>query len=438
LLEIIKFMYKNIRQISKRNREVFILNKDGFVVRIPLSDKKELDKYAPRENLDKKAPEFIGELADLGLLRFKNYKPKERKINFDEVLVVAKGMRPIYGGPVIAHLAITGRCNMRCKYCSVRKVHSANAEELTTEEYKIIIKKLSALGVFQIGLTGGEPTLRNDIVELAGYITSLGIACNMTTNGWSVSEQLAKNLCKKGGLEQSQVSLDSYIKEHHENLRGTNSYARALKTIGILQNAGMKVGVDCVVSKNNIADIPKFVDFLARRKIPGLTLIKLKKGDLPLDVFQKLLPDYEEYGKLIADLCRRENAMPEVTIDCASVCNLHYSMTREEQAELHSAGCPAGHTLISIAPNGDLYPCAALSSERFKLGNALRDDLAETWKNNRILRDLRNIKEKVRGACRGCDRLDSCRAGCRGIANELDNLYASDPSCAREEVSENG
>jgi len=431
-------MYKNIRQISKRNREVFILNKDGFVVRIPLSDKKELDKYAPRENLDKKAPEFIGELADLGLLRFKNYKPKERKINFDEALVVAKGMRPIYGGPVIAHLAITGRCNMRCKYCSVRKVHSANAEELTTEEYKIIIKKLSALGVFQIGLTGGEPTLRNDIVELAGYITSLGIACNMTTNGWSVSEQLAKNLCKKGGLEQSQVSLDSYIKEHHENLRGTNSYARALKTIGILQNAGMKVGVDCVVSKNNIADIPKFVDFLARRKIPGLTLIKLKKGDLPLDVFQKLLPDYEEYGKLIADLCRRENAMPEVTIDCAWDCHLHYSMTREAQAELHSAGCPAGHTLISIAPNGDLYPCAALSSERFKLGNALRDDLAETWKNNRILRDLRNIKEKVRGACRGCDRLDSCRAGCRGIANELDNLYASDPSCAREEVSENG
>ena len=71
MLEIIKFMYKNIRQISKRNREVFILNKDGFVVRIPLSDKKELDKYAPRENLDKKAPEFIGELADLGLLRFK-------------------------------------------------------------------------------------------------------------------------------------------------------------------------------------------------------------------------------------------------------------------------------------------------------------------------------------------------------------------------------
>ncbi len=427
-------MYKNVRKITKKDNEIFILNKDGIVVKLSKNEEGNLNRYAPLEKITNDSPEIVKELADLDILYFKNYKPKKRKINFDDLLIKAKGENPIYNAPIIAHLSITSRCNMQCKYCSVRKIHKGNSEELSTKDYKKIIKKLSVWGVFQIGLTGGEPTLRGDIIELANDINSQECACNMTTNGWYLNKQKIKELYE-AGLEQSQVSLDSHIKKTHETLRNIGSYDRALKSLELLQDIGIKVGVDCVVSKNNISDIPDFIDFLADKKISGITLIKLKKGDLPLDIFKKLVPDYKEYGKLIADLCERENTMPEATIDCGSVCNLHHSLTLEEQKKLHSAGCPAGHTLISISPNGDIYPCAALASDEFRLGNALTDNLDEIWHKNKILCDLRNIKSKVSGYCKNCERLDSCRAGCRGIAKVLKGLNSSDLTCKRKEVN---
>jgi radical SAM protein with 4Fe4S-binding SPASM domain len=427
-------MYQNIRKITEKKNELFILNKDGLVVKLPASKKPLLKKYALQKKLDPKAPAFIKELADLDLLTFENYQPKQNEMNFDDVLLKAEGEKPVYQAPIISHLAITSRCNMRCQYCSVRKIHQKYSQELSTSDYKKMIEKLNDWGVFQIGFTGGEPTLREDIVELTKYVSSVGTACNMTTNGWYLSATLARALFR-AGMEQVQVSLDSHQKETHEKLRGEGSWSRALRTIELLGNVGMRVGIDCVVTKNNLQDIPGFIKFLAKRKIPGLTLIKLKKGDLPLSVFKKLVPDYQEYGELIARVCERENKMPEVTIDCGSVCNLHYSLTAEEQKTIHSAGCPVGHTLIAIAPNGDLYPCAALSAKKFRLGNLLTDDPEKIWHKNEIMRSLRDIKTKVKGPCQDCERLDSCRAGCRGIAAVLKGLYESDPTCKRKEVS---
>jgi radical SAM protein with 4Fe4S-binding SPASM domain len=149
------------------------------------------------------------------------------------------------------------------------------------------------------------------------------------------------------------------------------------------------------------------------------------------EVFLGLVPSYEEYGKLIDSLCYRKNEMPNVTIDCASVSNLQFGLKDTELTAIPTAGCPIGHNLICLAPNGDVYPCAALMEEEFKLGNLLTDDFRDMWKNNKLLKKFRNIKKLVRGKCKDCNRLDFCRGGCRGIAYTLDNkkLYNSDGSC---------
>lgn len=427
-------MYKNVRKILFKEKEIFILNKDGLVVRLPLAQKKYLDRYATEEFMSTSAPKNIKDLADLGILEFKNYRPKQTKINYDDILIKANGRSPVYEAPIIAHLSITNKCNMECAYCSVRQIHKKFPVELSTSQLKIIIKKLGDWGVFQIGLTGGEPTLREDIVELADYISSAGVACNMTTNGWLINKKMANQLFR-AGMEQVQVSLDSYKKEMHELHRNKGSYDRALRAIEILQDAGMKVGVDCVVSKNNLNDIMQFIHFLAGKKVFGLTLIKLKQGDLPKELFFKLVPDYLKYGKLLSEICYRENVAPEVTIDCASMPNLNYSLTQQEQNYLHCAGCPAGHTLIAVAPNGDIYPCAALSASQYKVGNVLSDNLVEIWQKNDLFQNLRDIKNSVQGFCKTCSRLDNCRGGCRGIADTFGGLYQSDLSCEREEVN---
>lgn len=421
-------MFKELRNIEKRDDGIYILNKLGHVAMITLDLEEDLYKYAELEELPEDAPEFIYDLANIGLLEYTNYIPNEDKLYFDDAILKSMDDKPVYRGPVIAHLAITHACNMNCKYCSVKDMHSKIKDGLSTEEYKKIIDKLVDIGAFQIGLTGGEPTIRKDLVELTRYIASKNVACNLTTNGFNVPEKLVIEL-KEAGLTQVQISLDSYKKEIHEKYRTEGSFDRAIETAKLFKKHGFIVGVDTVVTNDNLNDLEAFMDFLEENGFDGLTIIKLKQGHLDLETFQKQVPDYDKYAEVIDKVCRR-NGNLEVTIDCSSVANLCKTLTLEEQNKIHSAGCPAGHSLISIAPNGDMFPCAALTNEKYKIGNILTDDLEKVWNESPLLKNLRGIKNKIEGKCKTCSKLDVCRGGCRGIADSLSGKqYQSDANC---------
>lgn len=421
-------MFKELRNIEKRDDGIYILNRLGHVAMITLDLEEDLYKYAELEELPEDAPEFIYDLANIGLLEYTNYIPNEDKLYFDDAILKSMDDKPVYRGPVIAHLAITHACNMNCKYCSVKDMHSKIKDGLSTEEYKKIIDKLVDIGAFQIGLTGGEPTTRKDLVELTRYIASKNVACNLTTNGFNVPEKLVIEL-KEAGLTQVQISLDSYKKEIHEKYRTEGSFDRAIETAKLFKKYGFIVGVDTVVTNDNLDDLEKFMDFLEENGFDGLTIIKLKQGHLDLETFKKQVPDYDKYAEVIDKICRR-NGNLEVTIDCSSVANLCKTLTLEEQNKIHSAGCPAGHSLISIAPNGDMFPCAALTNEKYKIGNILTDDLEKVWNESPLLKNLRGIKNKIEGKCKTCSKLDVCRGGCRGIADSLSGKqYQSDANC---------
>ncbi len=421
-------MFKELRNIEKRDDGIYILNKLGHVAMITLDLEEDLYKYAELEELPEDAPEFIYDLANIGLLEYTNYTPNEDKLYFDDAILKSTDDKPVYRGPVIAHLAITHACNMNCKYCSVKDMHSKIKNGLSTEEYKKIIDKLVDIGAFQIGLTGGEPTTRKDLVELTRYIASKNVACNLTTNGYNVSEKLIIDL-KEAGLTQVQISLDSYKKEIHEKYRTEGSFDRAMETAKLFKKHGFIVGVDTVVTNDNLNDLEKFMNFLEENEFDGLTIIKLKQGHLDLETFKKQVPDYDKYAEVIDKVCRR-NGNLEVTIDCSSVANLCKTLTLEEQNKIHSAGCPAGHSLISIAPNGDMFPCAALTNENYKIGNILKDDLEKVWNESQLLKNLRGIKNKIEGKCKTCPKLDVCRGGCRGISDSLSGKkYQSDANC---------
>lgn len=419
---------KNIIKIEKEGNNYILFNKRGMVLELSLHEYIIFKKFAQQKHFPKEHHDFFNKLCYYEMTNFEGYTPKKVSIEYSQKLLHHNSNKPVFKSPIIAHLGITSVCNMRCEYCSIRKPYN-KTRELSTEEWKIIIKKLADLGIFQIGFTGGEPTLRKDLVELAQYVDSLKCTFNLTTNCWNVSEQLIIDL-KKSGMRQCQVSLDCYIPGINDRLRTKGSFERVLKTIRLLKRHNVAVGIDCVVSKNNIKYIPGFVKWLGKQLVPFLTLIKIKQGDLPLKKFKELLPDYIEYSKLIDQLCNRENINPCITLDCGSVSNLQYALKDEELVKVPIAGCPVGHTLLSVSPNGDMYPCVALSNHEFKIGNALKDDIKDIWLNNMVLHKLRELKSRVKGQCSKCSRLDHCRAGCRGIAYSLYNeLWESDKTC---------
>lgn len=424
-------MFNNLKKIEKRDNEVFFLNKLGYVVSIPMKDYNIVMKYANKKLFNKNWPKVIKDLSDAQILTYKNYNPSEKNLNFDDALVKTNDENPIYKAPIISHLSVTNFCNMNCKYCSVRHIHK-DKKDPTTKECKKMIKKLADWGAFQIGLTGGEPTIRKDIVELVKYTSKKHVACNITTNGWNISQKLVDNLIN-AGLTQIQLSLDSHIEEEHERYRTKGSFKKVLNAAKMFKEKGIIVGFDTVVTNDNLDNMEEMINFLEKEGYDGLTLLKLKQGDLDFETFKKLVPDYERYGKLIDKVCKYKGNL-DVTLDCASVCNLCMTLTEEEAKNLHSAGCPAGHTLIHVDCNGDMYPCAGLSKEKFKLGNILQEDPEKIWRENELLKNMRNIKNIINGKCKNCSKLDNCRGGCRAISYSFGNLFGSDNSCNIDEI----
>lgn len=423
-------MFFKLRKIDIREDGVYFLNELGYVVKIDKQDYDTVMKYANEKKLTQNMPEIIQQLADAKILTFTNYVAKE-ELEFDDALVKTDNDKPIYEAPIIAHLSVTNRCNMNCEYCSVRNIHQKNMQP-TLEECKQMIDKLSDWGVFQIGLTGGEPTLRKDIVELVQYTVSKNVACNLTTNGYTITEKLVDDLAA-AGLKQVQLSLDSYKKEEHEKYRTIGSYDRVMRAIDLFLSKEFIVGIDTVVTNDNIEDIDSFITFLEKKKVNGLTLLKLKQGDLDLRTFQNLVPNYDKYSDLIDRICHYKGNL-DITLDCGSVCNLCKTLTMEEAKTLHSAGCPAGHTLIHVDCNGDMYPCAGLSQQQFRFGNLLKDNPKIVWNEDELLKKLRNIKNTVQGKCKDCHKINHCRGGCRSISYSYGNLFGSDESCEYQQV----
>jgi radical SAM protein with 4Fe4S-binding SPASM domain len=419
-------MLNKVRKIEKRGNEVYFLNQMGYVVSIPINDYDVVMKHASKKRLTNKMPKIVKDLADAQILIFDNYKPNENNVDFDDALVTTNDEKPIYKTPIIAHLSITSACNMNCKYCSVRSIHT-KLNQLSTDECKKIIDKLVDWGVFQIGLTGGEPTTRSDLVELVRYTSSKNVACNLTTNGWHITQKLVDQLAD-AGLTQVQLSLDSHIEEEHEKYRNKGSYKRVMESALMFKKKGLIVGFDTVVTNDNLNKIEKMIKFLNDKGYDGLTLLKLKQGDLSLEDFKRLVPEYKKYGELIDKICKY-NGHLDVTLDCGSVCNLCMTLTEEEAKTLHSAGCPAGHTLVHVDSNGDMYPCAGLSKKEFKFGNILTDDPSDVWNNNNVLKQMRDIKKMITGKCKKCPKLDNCRGGCRAISYSFGNLLGSDETC---------
>jgi radical SAM protein with 4Fe4S-binding SPASM domain len=431
-------MHKDIIKIEPRQGKFLIFSKEGMLLSLEKHEFEIFNTLGKEKKLPEEHKDFLRQLVSYGILEFEDFKlEKPIQKEYDTSLMRHNSDKPIYTAPVLAHLAVTDKCNMACKYCSVRKLHQAChcQNELSTEEWKKIINDLADWGVFQIGFTGGEPTLRKDLPELVRFTHEKGCVCNLTTNGWFLDEKLVEELAD-AGMKQCQVSLDSHIPEVHDRLRGQGSWKRVIKAVELMKEKGISVGIDCVLSKNNIKTIPGLIEWMTQQQIPYLTIIKLKKGDLSEQDFEELKPDYHEYSKIIKDICKRKiNEKPNITLDCGSVAHLQIVADKDKLSNLPIAGCPIGHHLICSSPNGDIYPCASLLDKRFCLGNLLTDDLKDIWNNNRVLKEFRLIKQKVEGKCKNCDRLDLCRGGCRGIAYSLTKkLFDSDPTCQYQEV----
>ncbi len=303
--------------------------------------------------------------------------------------------------PVLSEVAVTYRCNLKCRFCYVG--HQRSPEMNTNDMKKVLLRIRHEAQVPSVSFTGGEPLLRKDLSELVAYAAGIGMWTNLITNGTLLTQELADDL-KGAGLKSAQVSIEGHTALVHDRLTGVSgSFKKTLKAIRMLQNTGIRVHTNTTLSRDNVQHAEQIL-CLARRyglhRVSMNLLIPCGSAAQSSDLWLS----YSEVGDHILRLKHRarEEGIGFLWYSPVPLCTFN--------PIAHGFGnksCAAVTGLLSVDPQGNIIPC---SSWPMPIGSLLRKSFQDIWQTP-MLSYFENI-EYAPEKCRRCEHLDVCKGAC--------------------------
>lgn len=283
-------------------------------------------------------------------------------------------------------------CNQKCLHCYAAGQPQSETEELTTGQWKEILAKLRAAGVPQITFTGGEPTLRDDLVELVD--AAQWFVTRLNTNGRLLTKELCAALYA-ASLDSVQITLYAADAAVHEALVGAPGFADTTAGIQNAVEAGLSVSVNtplCSLNRDYTATLA-FLKDLGVRYVTCSGLIPAGGALTQGSAATRLAPaELEEVLRRAVDYCH-ENGME---IDFTSPGWLPEE-TLLGMGLSFAPTCGACLSNMAVAPDGGVVPCQSwLSGEA--LGNLLTGDWKTIW-NSPACAAIRAESAKLEHIC---------------------------------------
>ncbi len=331
--------------------------------------------------------------------------------------------------PIVVSWNTTRLCNLACGHCYLDAVSRKREapDELCTEEALGVIDQLAAVapGAMLI-LTGGEPLLRRDLVDLVHAASRKGLMPVIGTNGTLLSAERARML-KDAGAAGVGISLDSANPGFHDRLRGVaGAWQRAIEGIEAARNAGLAILLQTTLFEENRHELPAMADLAERFGAMAFNLFFLVCTGRGVTQTDLSAATYEETLREI-DRLQRERPSLKIRARCAPymrrIEGLRADESRDGYAEWSSA-CLAGRRYFRITPQGYVTPCPYIPAVA---GSLRMQTLNEIWQRSPLLARLRD--ELPGGKCGSCDYRLSC-GGCRARAHAAcGDIMAEDPKC---------
>ena len=265
-------------------------------------------------------------------------------------------LRDLWGRSLVTvRINVTSKCNFSCIFCHREgEKEPWNKEELSIEDFAVIAEAAQQLGIRRFKLTGGEPLIRNDIIEIVDTIRKHGKPkdLSMTTNG-SLLEEYADAL-KEAGLQRVNVSLHSLYPKRFEYITKKNLLEKVIRGIIKARDAGLRVKINTVVIKGfNRNELKEFIRF-AESHGTDLQLIELQ----PVGLGRKFFNEYYQPLDSIRELLLEMNARKTIRVeqhyrDVFIVGNIKIEFVKAYNNHLFCLGC----NRVRITSNGFILPC---------------------------------------------------------------------------------
>jgi radical SAM protein with 4Fe4S-binding SPASM domain len=361
--------------------------------------------------------------------------------------------------PYVISWNLTYRCNLACEHCYldaggaplVDTENFADRSELGTEECFRVIDEIAALAPECLTiLTGGEPLLRRDILEIVRRAAERELWVVVGTNGVRITENLARRLAEAGARGLS-LSLDALDPDRHDRFRKVRgAWRNTVEGAEILNRTGLPFIVQTTAGSHNLGELDAIADFAHDRlaaKVWNLYfLVPTGRGQFVSDITPA------QYDEVLASLYRIQRKYDRrmlVNAKCAphyikTVLENSFAPTAPNPTDTESAtvswsagsspirtysggagGCPAGTHYMGIRPNGDVTPCPYLP---VFAGTLRSSHLAELWTSSELFAGIRR-RPSLGGRCGACEMNGHC-GGCRARAYGMTgDLMAEDPLC---------
>jgi AdoMet-dependent heme synthase len=372
-----------------------------------------------------------------------------------------------FARPYVVSWNLTYRCNLACEHCYldagpkplVGTQNFADRSELGTDECFAVIDQLAAFAPECVTiLTGGEPLLRRDILQIVRRAADRGLWVVVGTNGVRITENVARHLAEAGARGLS-LSLDALDPERHDRFRMVRgAWQNTVEGAEILNRTGLPFIVQTTAGAHNVGELEAIADFAYERlaaKVWNLYfLVPTGRGQFVSDMTPA------QYDGVLASLYQIQRKYDRKMLVNAK-CAPHYIKTILEKASGlrdgsdkgdagsvarplagesagpwsastpirtysgGAGGCPAGTHYMGIRPNGDVTPCPYLPVFAGSVRSARLEDL---WTASDLFNDIRR-RTSLGGRCGACEMNAHC-GGCRARAYGMTgDLMAEDPLC---------
>jgi len=310
-------------------------------------------------------------------------------------------------GPLATHVEIISACNLSCSHCFAGTLPRKG--RMSVAELDALFEELSTLGSFRLGLTGGEPLARADLLDILDAATHRGLHPCLTTNATLLDERMARELGRRSDVWLN-VSLDGATAATHDAVRGAGNFALVVDKLKLLSQYA-RFTVAFTVMRHNHAEVDAAAKLARELGAHTAVFRPLYPVGTATDHLE-LMPTFDEYSGALERL------------QTGGLQRLHhldpFSRTPrqrppEDATSFTQGGCAAANLVASVSAQGDVSPCSFLGPA-FECGSLRDHSFEHLWRYGSTFGKLRG---STCGAFNG-----GCRARAQTLAGHHD---AADP-----------
>ena len=322
---------------------------------------------------------------------------------------------------------LTYRCPLQCPFCSNPVDFAKSGTELTTAQWIEVFRQAREMGAAQLGFSGGEPLVRQDLAELVKAARDLGYYTNLITSGIGLTEARIAEL-SEAGLDHIQISFQAADEEVNNMLAGSKkAFAQKLAMAKAVKAAGYPMVLNFVTHRHNIDRMDRIIELCIELEADFVELATCQFYGWAELNRAALLPTREqlERAEQVTQQWREKLEAQNHPCKLIFVTPDYY----EERPKACMNGW--GSVFLDITPDGTALPCHSARQLPVQFPNVKEHSIQHIWQESFGFNKYRGF-DWMPEPCRSCDEKEQDFGGCRCQAFMLTgDASNADPVCSK-------